>query len=287
MISERRAINPSKRFTLIDFLAVIAIIEAFANLTLPAVEAARKASRRAGRQNKLRQHDLAINNYATALDAFPISYIALLNPPGGAAPEWSWAPGILPQADQDATYNVSSIQGTDRFLGKLDCEVDLAGVIYLLERPQYWAAYSDVPGRRWTGRGPDDKLCGQRRDRRLESAQRQRSLLHEQVNPPKDITDKASNSLDLGKHSNFDVQNAWEGNLGNARGGIQVLVTVTGSRHDRNNPTPEVVGSRHSGLTEFLIVDGSIHPIKDTITPNILHTLATCNGRATIEPGAN
>ncbi|MHC5543356.1 DUF1559 family PulG-like putative transporter, partial [Singulisphaera rosea] len=108
-MSERPIGVPRQGFTLIELLVVIAIIGVLVGLILPAVQAAREATRRTGCQNNLRQHGLAINNYVTSLDAFPIGYIAWSNPPGGAAPGWSWAAAILPQVEQGSIYNAANI----------------------------------------------------------------------------------------------------------------------------------------------------------------------------------
>jgi len=59
-------------FTLIELLVVIAIIAVLIALLLPAVQAAREAARRAQCVNSLKQLGLAMHNYHSQVDSFPL-----------------------------------------------------------------------------------------------------------------------------------------------------------------------------------------------------------------------
>src|SRR4249919_2015990 len=59
-------------FTLIELLVVIAIIAVLIALLLPAVQAAREAARRAQCVNNLKQIGLALHNYHSTYNAFPM-----------------------------------------------------------------------------------------------------------------------------------------------------------------------------------------------------------------------
>jgi prepilin-type N-terminal cleavage/methylation domain-containing protein/prepilin-type processing-associated H-X9-DG protein len=61
----------TRGFTLVELLVVIAIIGILVALLLPAVQAAREASRRASCQNKLHQIGVAMHNHHAALNVFP------------------------------------------------------------------------------------------------------------------------------------------------------------------------------------------------------------------------
>jgi prepilin-type N-terminal cleavage/methylation domain-containing protein/prepilin-type processing-associated H-X9-DG protein len=76
-----------RAFTLVELLVVIAIIGILIALLLPAVQAAREAARRAQCTNGLKQLGLAMHNYTSALQAFPIGVVGWpIAPAAGSLP---------------------------------------------------------------------------------------------------------------------------------------------------------------------------------------------------------
>jgi len=102
----RRSYGLKGGFTLVELLVVIAIIGVMVGLLLPAVQAAREASRRMSCGNNIRQVALALLNYESAFKKFPMG----VNYGNGKAPHTvayhhTWLTAILPQMEASTLSN--------------------------------------------------------------------------------------------------------------------------------------------------------------------------------------
>jgi prepilin-type processing-associated H-X9-DG protein len=99
---------------LIELLVVIAIIAVLIALLLPAVQAAREAARRSQCVNNLKQIGLALHNYHTGQNSFPLggspapsSGNKVCWPEGGWG-SWSAQAMLLPFMEQTPVYNAAN-----------------------------------------------------------------------------------------------------------------------------------------------------------------------------------
>ena len=104
-------------FTLIELLVVIAIIAVLIALLLPAVQAAREAARRTQCTNNLKQLGLAMHNYHSTVNSFPVGFLfpSVASPTGTNAqgiPDLHWRWSVLeqlsPYMEQVAVYNATN-----------------------------------------------------------------------------------------------------------------------------------------------------------------------------------
>ena len=105
-------------FTLVELLAVIAIIGTLVGLLLPAVQVAREAARRSSCSNNIKQIATALHNYHDARKTFPLGQIVPWNylkyPDGTYGNDYSkpyikdrrcWMLEITPYIEQSEVYN--------------------------------------------------------------------------------------------------------------------------------------------------------------------------------------
>jgi prepilin-type N-terminal cleavage/methylation domain-containing protein len=123
VFQKRRA---KSAFTLVELLVVIAIIGVLVALLLPAVQAAREASRRSKCTNNLRQFGLAVQNHHDVLNIFPDGGenwdpVAWPRSMAGGSPatapkqNWGWGYQILPYIEQGNVWssaNDATVRGS-------------------------------------------------------------------------------------------------------------------------------------------------------------------------------
>lgn len=108
--SSRRA--RSRGFTLVELLVVIAIIGILIALLLPAVQAAREASRRSACGDHFKQLGIALQNYHDVNRSFPT--MSVYGGGGAAVPQLAyhhtWLDALLPYLEQKPLYDSTNHQ---------------------------------------------------------------------------------------------------------------------------------------------------------------------------------
>ena len=273
-------------FTLVELLVVIAIIGILIALLLPAVQAAREAARRSSCLNNMKQMGLALHNYHDVHGRLPPGWIGYVPATNAPDPEgvtgWGWASMILPYMEQgNVTQNLlrSDLPITDAAnagarvlpLPIYLCPSDSGEPIFDLNAED--------------GSGPMLKLAtanyigvfGTLEIEDTPSNSNGAFYHHSRVRFA-DITDGLSQTLLTGERSSKLDYSTWTGVV---PGGEEAMARIVGSAdHTPNhfNGHLDDFSSRHPGGTHFLLGDGSVKFISDSINLQTYQGLTTRAG---------
>ena len=270
--SERRG------FTLIELLVVIAIIAVLIGLLVPAVQRVRESASRLQCHNNLKQIGIALHNYHDRHKFFPPGYVSGVNAAGAdTGPGWAWAAHLLDDVEQTplkrqisfgldvahATNAGPRVQQLSIFLCPSDTFVgtfvpDGASVSIA------HANYTGVFGNLEIEDGPGNGNGMFYRNSRLRFA---------------DMVDGTSNTFFVGERSSNLSKATWTGALaGIDESQALVLGTCDHLPNDLAAAHPEDFWSRHAQGVNFLLGDGSVHNVHNSIGVDVYRALSSRAG---------
>jgi prepilin-type N-terminal cleavage/methylation domain-containing protein/prepilin-type processing-associated H-X9-DG protein len=287
-------------FTVVELLAVIAIVAILVGLLLPAVQKVRESAARVKCANNLKQLSLGLHNYAGTNGAFP---------PGYQAPEcdvgWGWGSFILPFIEQQALYAalgvanqpfgnghslvVSPTPLTQTPLSVFVCPSDTGPALNPLKRYHAKSNYRGICGPTIPSYFvPESDYGG--------------VLFQNSKIRVVDITDGTANTLALGECvsdvSAGYVAAIWVG-MASSLGAVCVndgngsfspvyvsdcFWSVDNGDFRINGPGAQAFGSRHTSGAQFGFCDGSVRFIRDTADVLKVQILAGRNDGLIADP---
>ena len=273
-------------FTLVELLVVIAIIGILIALLLPAVQAAREAARRSSCSNQLKQVGLAMHNYHDTFQTFPPAFTRYV---GDGNDGWGWGVFIMPFLEQGPLYDQLN-PGQQRIpsatsqplyslcqthVAAYRCPSDIGPPLNSYRGNFGTSNYIGVWGAHQDGGHHTDRGNGM--------------LYYSSDVTMRHVLDGTSNVLMIGERA---MNNSpWRGgvyagvrvSLGAGWG--SVMYAVWNSDAYRLNGTGNwTFSSMHPGGVQFVLVDGSVRFVTETIDANTLKILAQ---RASGEPVSN
>lgn len=308
---KKRAVRPCEMrqtaFTIVELLVVIAVIGVLLSLVLPAVQAAREASRRVSCQSNLRQIAVATSGFVVANRRFPPGQCGGNYGFGPDSRSWSWLARLLPYLELEPVYDEGGIPTqtlrdsriADRRIGVFLCASDsdtqgppridagnLAGFSvghtnYKAVSGANWGAdesqgLSDI-GTSWPNPGTNGSNDGHSRGDGI----MWRNDITWKLGP-QNVTDGLSKTLMIGE--DVPEKNRWCSwpYANNAYGTCAIPPNFTCP--DTNWwPDTHSFRSNHPNGLNFALADGSVHFIEDTISLDVYRALATRAGKESVQ----
>ena len=279
-------------FTLVELLVVIAIIGILIGMLLPTVQAVREAARRVSCANNLKQVGFGLHNYESGHLHFPLGAPLA----SGGHGVWSF---LLPFIEQQNVFDLLVFDNNTR---------DDPGRFVSVEPyecPSYpfdaingtapsssiregaLLNYQGVAGAIFSASVVDSSQHG--------VVPRNGMFAFDEEREIGEVTDGTSNTLFVGEYAHIDrdIDGTMKWAPGNIRPwilahiGNQASYSFKVAEHVPNSPVsrPDGIefnhlpmGSFHTGLTNFVFGDASVHTVADTVDFNVYREMSTMNG---------
>lgn len=271
------AMRNRRGFSLIELLIVLSTISVLMALLLAGIQKARDAANRLRCQNNLKQIGLALHAYHDRLGALPPGYSSAV----GAAnqdlgPGWGWGAFLLDDLEQanlrrqlDFARDITDLAHSaarQTYVAVFVCPSSVAGTALDLAELSLVIAPGGYAGMFGSNELEEDPGGGNGvffRNSRVRLA---------------DISDGASNTLTVGERSHRGARTTWVGAVTGADSAAGLVLGDTRTAPNSPFADEDDFGSPHTQGAHFLLADGSVRGILNSISPAVWSALATRAG---------
>ena len=290
-------------FTLVELLVVISIIGVLVSLLLPAVQAAREAARRTSCNNNLKQIGLALHTYHDTYRVLPPGWVAF-NPSTGrphwlGEPGWAWSARILPFMEQTNVYE-----------GLIHPELPITDDANAEARATPIPVYrcpSDIGARTFGLRGGDPYFGSGGGFRPVDLAtgnypgvfgtvdfhdichgakcEGNGSIIFQRGIRFADVRNGLSQTFVVGERSSKKAPSTWVGMVtGGEHAPARIVAVATYPPNSEQEPEHYFhnFSSFHPNGTNFVLADGSVRLVTETIEEQLYHALCTRAGNEVV-----
>ncbi len=294
-------------FTLVELLVVIAIIGILIALLLPAIQAAREAARRNQCQNNLKQMGLAVQMYHDTKKAFPMGRN------GTKQTSVSWAYFILPHLEENAVFEAYN-KGLPVFDPGNSRAMRTAIAVYFCPTRRGGSPKADrnfdnddappAPEYRGVAAGGDYAAnAGHEEDTGMEGNDFTAGVINKALAGPifsgskfsaKHVTDGLAGTLAIGERhirpvpagTPVEMEHYEIGDTCFLAGDtIDTILAGTedGIAQGPDDDEEHVFGSHHSGVVQFVYLDGHVDALGTDVDVNVLKALSSIGGGEVIQ----
>lgn len=243
---------------------MIAIIGVLVSMLLPAVQAVREAARRTVCQNRLKQIGLALQNYHSAHQEFPVGGTGWRGPWSPNETQIAWSAFILPFIEQgnvfeklefdEAFDSPVNADGAKEVIATFICPTSIRGT--KLSQGRGPCDYGGMYGERITG--PNEPAKG--------------LMIYGTARSHRDIPDGSSNTIIVAEDSDFS-----DGQWINGRNVFDQAFAINAAPAFEND-----IRSRHPGGANAAFADGHVRFLDEQLNLTTLAAICTRAGKEVV-----